>query len=201
MSPRPSVEEQRREEVLEATWELITEVGYGRVRVGDIAERVGMSTGTIHYYFETKEDVLDAAFRFAVADSRRRSERAVAHLNDPWERLEAVIETHLPRRKGRTEWMIWLQLWSEASVRPRLRSLNTSAYGRWIDLVEAIVRDGQERGVFRSVDPRDFVVRLLTMLDGLVIQVLMGSEEVTVGRLKDLLFGFARDQLLGEGAA
>jgi len=195
------VEEQRREEVLEATWELITEVGYGRVRVADIAERVGMSTGTIHYYFETKEDVLDAAFRFAVADSRWRSERAVADLNDPWERLEAVIETHLPTRKGRTEWMIWLQLWGEASVRPRLRSLNASAYGRWIDLVEAIVRDGQERGVFRSVDPRDFVVRLLTMMDGLVIQVLMGSEEVTVGRLRDLLLGFAQDQLLGEGAA
>jgi AcrR family transcriptional regulator len=66
MSPRPSVEERRREEVLRATWELIAEVGYGRVRVADIADRVGVSTGTIHYYFETKEDVLDAAIRGGV---------------------------------------------------------------------------------------------------------------------------------------
>ena len=196
MSPRPSVEEQRREEVLEATWDLIIEVGYGRVRVADIAERMGMSTGTIHYYFDTKEDVLDAAFRFAVEDSRHRSEDALAGIGDPWERLVALIEAHLPRGDARREWVIWLQLWSEASVRPRLRALNEDDYGRWIDLVEGIVRDGQERGVFRTIPARDFVVGLLTMMDGLVIQCLMGSHEVDLDRLRDLLVGFARERLL-----
>jgi AcrR family transcriptional regulator len=199
MSPRPSVEEKRREEVLQATWELIAEVGYGRVRVSDIAERVGISTGTIHYYFETKEDVLDSAFRFAVADSRRRSEDAIAGLTDPWERVVAVVDAHLPEGLGRSEWMIWLQLWNEASVRPPLRLLNADSYGQWLDLVEGIVKDGQARGVFEPVVPRDFVLRLLTMMDGLAIQVLMGSEEADVDRVRELLVGFARDQLLPEG--
>jgi AcrR family transcriptional regulator len=199
MSPRPSVEERRREEVLRATWELIAEVGYGRVRVADIADRVGVSTGTIHYYFETKEDVLDAAFRFAVADSRRRSERAVADLTDPWGRLLAVVDAHLPQGLGRSEWMIWLQLWNEASVRPPLRLLNADSYGQWLDLVEGIVKDGQARGVFEPVVSRDFALRLLTMMDGLAIQVLMGSEEVDVDRVRELLVGFARGQLLSEG--
>jgi AcrR family transcriptional regulator len=194
MSPRASVEDQRREEVLAATWELITEVGYGRVRVADIAARVGMSTGTIHY-FDTKEDVLDAAFRFAVADSRRRSEEALAGIEDPWERLVALVDAHLPRGDVRKEWGIWLQLWSEASVRPRLRALNEDFYGRWVELVEAIVRDGQEQGLFREIDARDFVVRLLTMMDGLVIQRTMDSPEASVSRLRELLLGFARDQL------
>lgn len=199
MSPRPSVEEQRREEVLQATLELITEVGYGRVRVADIAERVGMSTGTIHYYFDTKEDVLDAAFRFAVAASRRRSEQAIAGIDDPWDRLEALVDAHLPHADGRTEWLIWLQLWNEASVRPRLRALNDESYGQWIERVETIVRDGQERGAFGKVDAHEFVLRFLTMMDGLVIQVLMGSAEVDVRRLRDHLLGFARDGLRPDG--
>jgi AcrR family transcriptional regulator len=199
MSPRPSVEEQRREEVLQATLELITEVGYGRVRVADIAERVGMSTGTIHYYFATKEDVLDAAFRFAVAASRRRSEEAIAGIDDPWDQLKALVDAHLPHADGRTEWLIWLQLWNEASVRPRLRALNDESYGEWIERVESIVREGQDSGTFRPIDAHDFVLRLLTMMDGLVIQVLMGSVEVDVAHLRKLLLGFARRELLAEG--
>jgi len=195
MSPRPSVEAERREDVLNATWELITEVGYGRVRIADIAARTGTSTGIIHYYFETKEDVLDAAFRFAVDDAHRRSEEALAGIDDPWKRLNALLDAHFPVGEGKKEWLIWLQLWNEAAVRPRLRALNEVYYGRWIDLVEGIVRDGQQRGVFRSVEPRSFAVRLLTMMDGLVIQLTMGSSEVGIDRFRDLLIGFAREQL------
>lgn len=196
MSPRPSLDKQRHDEVLDATWQLIAEVGYGRVRIADIAKRVGTSTGTIHYHFDTKEDVLDAAFRFAVADSRRRSEAAVAGLDDPWERLVALLEAHMPRADLVKEWLIWLQLWNEASVRPELRSLYETHYGRWIDLVESIVLDGQERGAFRRIDAREFVMRLLTMMDGMAIQVTMGSSEFDLERVRNLLLGFAREQLL-----
>ena len=139
--------------------------------------------------------MLDAAFRFAVDDAHRRSEEALAGIDDPWERLNALLDAHFPLGEARKEWLIWLQLWNEAAVRPRLRALNEVYYGRWIDLVEGIVRDGQERGVFRSAEPRTFAVRLLTMMDGLVIQLTMGSSEVGIDRFKELLIGFAREQL------
>ena len=196
MSSRSSIESQRHDEVLEATWQLIAEVGYRRVRIADIAKRVGTSTGTIHYHFDTKEDVLDAAFRYAVADSRSRSEEAIAGIDDPWERLVALLEAHMPRDSISKEWVIWLQLWNEASVRPELRSLNETHYGRWIDLVESIVLDGQERGAFRQIDARAFVLRLLTMMDGAAIQFTMGSSEFGLERIRNLLLGFAREQLL-----
>ena len=48
MSPRPSVEAQRREEVLEATCEIIAEVGFRNVRVSDVAKRAGISTSVVH---------------------------------------------------------------------------------------------------------------------------------------------------------
>lgn len=195
MSPRPSVEAERREDALKAAWELITEVGYRRVRIADIAARTGTSTVMIHYYFETKDGVLDAAFRFAVEDAHRRSEAALAGVEVPWGRLVALLDAHLPRGEAKKEWLIWLQLWNEAAIRPGLRTLNDTYYGRWIDLVEGIVRNGQERGSFRDVAPRDFAVRLLTMMDGLVIQLTMGSSELGIDRLRELLIGFAREQL------
>lgn len=195
MSPRPSVEALRRDEVMSATWQLITELGAARVRVADIAERVGSSTGTVHYYFDTKRDVLDAAFRYAVEESRRRSAEALAGHAEPWTRLVALLEAHMPRGDVQKEWLIWLQLWAEASVRPELRSLNDEHYRQWIDRVEEIVLDGQAKGTFRAIDARDFATRLLTMMDGLVIQLTMNSTEIDLPHLRRLLFGFAQEQL------
>lgn len=201
MGARAVRESTLKDEVLEATWDLIADVGLSRVRIADIAERVGTSTGTIHYHFATKDDVLDAAFRYAVADSRRRSEEALAGADDPWERLVALLDAHMPDRERRREWVIWLQLWNEAAVGPRLRELNDEHYGRWLDLVEGIVREGQAGGIFRDIDSRAFAVRLLTMMDGLVIQVTAGSSEIDLTLLRELLLGFAREYLLpGEAA-
>ena len=51
-------DDRRRREILEATWQLIADRGYHAVRVADIASVCGTSTGTIHYYFPGKQDVL-----------------------------------------------------------------------------------------------------------------------------------------------
>lgn len=198
MSPRPSVELERRDEVLRATCGQIAQVGFRRIRVADIAARAGLSTGIIHYYFETKEDLLDAAFRYAVAQSRKRSEAALSGLDDPWERLTVLLDAHLPGANSEGEWVIWLHLWAEASVREEFKPLNDASYQEWVELVESVVVDGQRRGVFRPIDCRDFVLRLLTMMDGLVIQHEMGAMGIDETRIHDLLVGFARDQLLNE---
>jgi AcrR family transcriptional regulator len=34
-----------------------------------VAKQAGVSSGTVHYYFETKKDVLTAAFEFNLTDS------------------------------------------------------------------------------------------------------------------------------------
>ena len=195
MSPRPSVKIQRREEVLTATCEIIAKIGFHRVRVADVADRIGTSTGIVHYYFGTKKDLLDQAFQFAVARARQRSLAALEGVSDPWDRLLVVIGVHLPE-SGADEWLLWMHLWAEAMVRPELRGLNHASYSSWVDLLEGIVREGQRQGAFADIPPRDFTVQLLTMMDGLVIQSTLRSPEVGPGRAEELLVSFARRSLL-----
>ena len=47
-----------RDRVLQASLELIAEVGIDRVRLAEIARRAGMSSGQVMYYFTTKEHIL-----------------------------------------------------------------------------------------------------------------------------------------------
>src|SRR3954449_8250313 len=56
---------QRLEQILEAACVAILERGFPATRIADIAAAARVSTGTVHYYFATKDEVLIAALTWA----------------------------------------------------------------------------------------------------------------------------------------
>ena len=126
------------------------ESGYGAARVSDIAARAGTSTGTVHYYYPTKVDVLDAALQHAAERSTERHRRELAGLSDPKQRLLRLIDLQLPDGAVADEWAIWLEFWNEARHREELRERGREVYAGWVGIIEQIVRDGVESGQFRS---------------------------------------------------
>jgi AcrR family transcriptional regulator len=55
--------DERREQLLNAGVELLTERGYDQVSIEEIAEAAGVSKGLLYHYFPTKKDFLLAALR------------------------------------------------------------------------------------------------------------------------------------------
>ena len=58
---KPTVEE-RRNEILEVTCEVVIERGFAATRIADVAKRLGVSSSLIHYHFDSKEQLLAEAF-------------------------------------------------------------------------------------------------------------------------------------------
>ena len=52
--------ETRKAELIDAAEELFRTRGYHQTSVSDIVKNIGVAQGTFYYYFETKEDVLEA---------------------------------------------------------------------------------------------------------------------------------------------
>jgi len=57
--------EQRREQMLRAALEVISERGYPDTRIADVAERIGISPALVIYYFKTKDQLLTEAIRYS----------------------------------------------------------------------------------------------------------------------------------------
>ena len=55
---RKSVAPKKREEIIWALYELLSEKGHETVSVKQIADRAGMPHGVIHYYFKTKDEII-----------------------------------------------------------------------------------------------------------------------------------------------
>ncbi len=192
--PRPSVEVERREQILLAACQVMAEVGLRSLRVGDVARRAGTSHGTVHYYFDTKRELVLSAFDFNFRRSLDRRRPILDAAGDPLSRLRAFVDSYLPGDDPETvlAWRVWIELWNEALREPDLRELNERVYGEWRRLVAAILRDGQERGQFRGGDAVDTANLLIGMIDGLAIQVLLGSRDMTGDRMRATCETFLR---------
>lgn len=191
-------EDTRRAAILDAAAQLIAERGYHAVRVADIAKVVGTSTGSVHYYFPGKNDVLTAALSHAMDRAFARQSGELRRIDDAHQRLLKLIDMQLPRVGAvRDEWSVWMQFWAEATIRPELRPMHNSYYARWKDAVVRTIERGQQQGVFRpSADPDITARRLTAMTDGLAIQVLTGAPNMTVSAMREILVGFVQDALI-----
>ncbi|WP_280267037.1 TetR/AcrR family transcriptional regulator [Nocardia wallacei] len=54
--------EQRREQIVEAAYEVFTEQGYRATTVSEIARRAGVGQGTVYRYFDSKVEILREVF-------------------------------------------------------------------------------------------------------------------------------------------
>jgi AcrR family transcriptional regulator len=194
--PRPHVEEERRQQILSATWHVIAASGFGSLRVADVAKRAGVSSGMIHYYFETKRDLLKAAFERYFAHSTGRRQWIMETGKGPLDLLKLIVESYLPIEPETLEgWRVWSALWVEGLQEPDLQQLNEDFYGQWRRQVAGIIRDGQDAGLIREGSAIELANMLIAMIDGLAIQVLLGSKSMTAERMRATCVTFIDEML------
>ncbi len=136
------------EAILAAAGRVIVRRGADATRIADIAAEAGTSTGTVHYYFETKEDVLIAALKWANERPYDRIDELLGHEADDLARLGTLLELSIPYPgPAREEWVFFLELWGWILHRPepdRGRRHHRLALARLLRRDRAF-RDGERR--------------------------------------------------------
>ncbi|GAB3874010.1 TetR family transcriptional regulator C-terminal domain-containing protein [Kibdelosporangium lantanae] len=95
------------------------------------------------------------------------------------------MDSYLPVGQETVEaWRVWTALWSEGLRDPVLQELNERMYGEWRRLVAGIIRDGQANGQIVAGDPVLYANTLIAMIDGMAFQVMLGSQNMTVQRMR-----------------
>lgn len=190
--------ETRRMEIVRAAWELVAERGVDAVRIQDIAASVGTSTGTIHYYFRDRADILAAALEFSARRFARRKAKQVPDEVPYLERIFALIDSQLVGEGTRQEWAVWIEFWGEATRQQRFADLNREVYNQWRGLIADQVRGGQQVGEFPDdVVPEDFATDLIALMDGLGIQTTLDGPGMSPGYMRERLRTYAQRQLAG----
>lgn len=190
---------EREERVVAAAGQAISELGFANVRVADIAERADMTTGHVSYYFPSKNDLLLLAIRRSEEGLLLETRAALAEIDRPIARLDALIELAAARGFQDDGWQLWLQVWADGLSDADVSSEHRQLDQRWFDVLVEVIEYGRDRGVFDVADPIAAAEMLSAMIDGLSVQVTVGSPRVDRDRMLALcrsasatLLGFVR---------
>lgn len=85
----------RREEILAAAASLFRKNGYGSVTIRQIADAAGILSGSLYHHFASKREMYLELHRDELQRAAVTISVAVGKFDDPWDRLEAAITTHL----------------------------------------------------------------------------------------------------------
>jgi AcrR family transcriptional regulator len=146
--------EARPGEILDAALDLFVERGFAAARLDDVAQRAGVSKGTVYLYFDSKEELFKAVIRSGIVRAIEEAEQLVERYegSSP-DLLRALVagwwnSIGSTRLSGIPKLMI-----SEAQNFPELaRFYYAEVIQRGSRLFARAVQRGIERGEFRPVD-------------------------------------------------
>jgi AcrR family transcriptional regulator len=186
---------ERLEQILEAACRAILDRGFPATRIADIAAAARVSTGTVHYYFATKDEVLVAALKWA-------SGRLFARIEDPGdagptERLARLLAVSVPYPgPARDEYVLWIELWLRVLHQPELLPECEAISTQWRGFFHDVVRRGVEAGEFApAAAPDEVAERLVAFVDGVGFETALGYRWTTPERMHARVVAFAAEQL------
>jgi AcrR family transcriptional regulator len=160
----------RREEILRAAVEQITDRGFANTRVVDVANALNVSTALVFYHFESKDRLLSEAFNYAAERDLQQLDRIRTSRASARQRLRRILALYGPGSQPNQAWALWIDAWAAALRVPELQVVSRQLDVHWKDIVAQVVAEGVEAGEFTCADPVGAAWRIIALLDGLAIQ-------------------------------
>jgi len=178
---RKSIAEIRKEEIIEAFFDVVAQKGFLRATMREIAEAAGCSQGMLHHYFENKEAMV-LGFMEHLTDSY------TAEIHDEIAERELAAD----RMRFLFSWFLdldrfdlrfsraWMEFWVLSKTNPAISEAMTRCYKTVKTIIADIIRDGITAREFRKVDPDLMANLILGSLEGGTVLWVVDKEALPV---------------------
>jgi len=165
----------RRSQIVHAAATVLGRQGYGATSLKDVAREAGVAPGLLHYYFESKEELLLEVVvvveRQMIADWKE----AIAGIEDPLERMVAGLDQAEARCAEQPEsFRLMLDLYTAGLSSPALRVRCAELCSHLVDLIEVEVRRALgPLPAYTLVSPPDLAGTIVGAIDGIALSSLV----------------------------
>ncbi|MDD5142316.1 TetR/AcrR family transcriptional regulator [Methanoregula sp.] len=159
----------KQEAILETALTLFTERGFAGTPTSLISKEAGVATGTLFFYFKTKEELIDTLYRRVKSEAAKEMSRGI----DKEKSAKAKL-----RRLGRNAagWGMKnpakLKFMEQFAHSP---FVSTSAHEEGMShflFLEDLVRQGIQDGEIRNVEPSGLFCLMASALSGMIAHAL-----------------------------
>jgi AcrR family transcriptional regulator len=175
----------RRERILVSAAALFARKGVAATTVREIADDVGILSGSLYHHFESKEAMVDEIVTSYLEDLRTRYKNVLARENDPRTRLRDLVVASLEVAEAHphateiyqndVNYLTQLERFSY------LRNAGKEVQNTWLEVISA----GVTQGVFRSDLDAKIVYRLMRDAVWLSVRWFKPTRDYPISRLAE----------------
>ena len=175
---------------LAAAADCIVRDGLAKVRMAGIAKAAGVSSGLLHYHFDTKEQLFADVLAYSHGVSSELNQQAMRSAGDhPAEQLSSFLDRCLPSDESLAhEWLLWQELALLCIRQPELAKVGAELYEDLYATVADIIGAGVEAGVFApTTDARTVAETAVALCDGFGGRVLANDPRLSLAEARERL--------------
>ena len=177
--PRPNVETERRQQILEAAMTCFYRKGYYPSSMDDIAAELSFSKALIYYYFKTKRDIFLTILEEWVQASTNAWEMMFSPEDDITAQLRKGLEYGVQlivqfKDLARIEFEFYAEAGRDVEVRRAIQSLFAKFRAEFKSLLDAGVANGE----FRPLNTEALSAVLFGTYEGLAMQAIVDPDRL-----------------------
>ena len=170
MTPRPNVSDERKSQIVSAAIEVFTEKGFDEARMDDIAEKTGLSKGTLYLYFDNKNELIMAILDRIFQREFRQLESLIREGTNTVDVLRDFTQL-MSREIGALLRLIPViyQFLALAFRNHYVQHALQLYLNQYLDFLIPIIQRGIDSGELRAVDPREVAIAMGAIIEGTVL--------------------------------
>lgn len=178
----------RRADLIRVSARLFREKGFDGTTVRDIADAVGMRSGSPFYHFKSKQDILAAVMEEGLVAGLAETERIAAADLPPREKFHALVRSHLETVLGEGHDFIPVLLYDWRSLSPELQERIIGLKDRYDQIWQGMLRELKKAKLIKT----DSKVARLLLLGAInyTAQWYKPGKELTLDQLADQAVAF-----------
>lgn len=159
--------EERKHQILQAAMACFAEKGFYETTMDDVVERANLSKGSLYWYFKGKKELFQSLLEWWLAEFLESTQATLRDTDSATVKLRRIFGSIAENAMARPELLrAQFEFYAMASRDDDFREWIRAMYYANKDMLEGLLTDGIEEGVFRRMDV-DAVARLImAYLDG-----------------------------------
>lgn len=171
--------DQYRKELLMKSFDLFAEKGYGSLTMRQLAQGLGVSTGTLYHYFPTKEAIFEQLVEEQTQQDIMNFLGEASNAQTLPERIKALFSFGAKNEDYfRKQTLLWVEFYQQQG---RTEVLNNETLKRACDATRAAIAD------YLLLQDKALIEFVYVLLNGLIVVPLFEGEKVSFSEQGELL--------------
>jgi AcrR family transcriptional regulator len=163
----------RREELVQIAYRHIAQRGFEGLRVRDVAAEAQINNATLHYYFLTKEALIQAVVEKLIQGFSTMGEAESAPPETALQAIRHEFEDARRRLENPDQFVVFTELLIRSRRDPAIAAVFSQLDQSWRSYLVSIIERGIESGEFRAdLDPANTATMIMAVIKGFGFQML-----------------------------